>query len=163
MGHVPALDHEGFLVAESIAILEYVDQMFAFKPLFPGHPKEKARVLQICEIINSGIQPLQNLKVNQYFESEFGHSKSDTAKWNMHWITKGFESLEKILITSSGSYTFGGQFTAADCFLIPQCFAARRFGVRVEDFPVIHRVEQACLKVPAVQAAHPEKQPDYSP
>ncbi len=163
MGHVPALDHEGFLVAESVAILDYVDQMFPMKPLFLSHPKERARVLQVCEWINSGIQPLQNLKVNQYFEKEFGHSKSDVERWNQHWITRGLESLEKMLVSSAGSYCFGGEFSAADCFLVPQCFAARRFGVRVDDFPVIARIEASCLKMEAVKKAHPEKQPDYQP
>jgi maleylacetoacetate isomerase len=163
MGHVPALDHEGFLVAESVAILDYVDHMFPFKPLFPSHPKERARVLQVCELINSGIQPLQNLKVNQYFEKEFGHSKGDTERWNRHWIERGLESLEKLLSSSAGTYCFGGDFTAADCFLVPQCFAARRFGVRLEKYPVIMRIDQACSMVQAVQAAHPEKQPDFSP
>lgn len=163
MGHVPALDHEGFLVAESVAILDYVDQMFPMKPLFLSHPKEKARVLQVCEVINSGIQPLQNLKVNQYQEKELGMSKEQVASWNQHWITRGLESLEKMLQTSAGTYCFGGEFSAADCFLVPQCFAARRFGVKVENYPIVARIEAACLKLEPVQRAHPEKQPDYSP
>lgn len=163
MGHVPALDHEGFLIAESVAILDYVDQMFPMKPLFLSHPKEKARVLQVCELINSGIQPLQNLKVNQYQERELGMSKDQVAAWNKHWISQGLASLEQMLQSSAGTYCFGGEFSAADCFLVPQCFASRRFGVRVEDYPVIARVEAACLKLDAVQMAHPEKQPDYQP
>lgn len=163
MGHVPALDHEGFLIAESVAILEYVDQMFPQKPLFLSHPKEKARVLQICEMINSGIQPLQNLKVNQFLEKEMGRSKSDVERWNQHWIERGLESVEKALQTSAGTYCFGGLFSAADCFLVPQCFSARRFGVKIEKFPIISRIEESCLKLEAVQKAHPEKQPDYAP
>lgn len=163
MGHVPALDHEGFLVAESMAILEYLDLQFPRKPLFPSSPRDRARVVQICEIMNSGIQPLQNLKVNQYLEKELGRSKSDVETWNRHWIEKGFESLEKLLQTCSGSFTFGGEFTAADCYLVPQCFTARRFGVRVENYPILSRLEASLLKWPEVQAAHPEKQPDYAP
>lgn len=163
MGHVPALDHEGFLVAESVAILEYVDQMYPQKPLFLSHPKEKARVLHICEMINSGIQPLQNLKVNQYLEKEMGHSKADVERWNQHWIEKGLASVERALQSSAGTYCFGGEFSAADCYLVPQCFSSRRFGVKIENFPIISRIEQACLKLEAVQKAHPEKQPDYQP
>ena len=163
MGHVPALEHDGFLIAESVPIIDYVDQMFTYKPLFLSHPKEKARVLQVCEMINSGIQPLQNLKVNQFLEKEMGHSKSDVERWNQHWIERGLESVEKVLQTSAGSYCFGGEFSAADCFLIPQCFSARRFGVKVEKFPIISRIETACLKLEPVQQAHPEKQPDYAP
>lgn len=163
MGHVPALEHEGFVVAESVAIIEYLDMLFPRKALFPLEPRDRARVLQICEVLNSGIQPLQNLKVNQFLENEFGHSKADVERWNRHWIEKGLTSLEKILANCSGTYTYGGEFTAADCFLVPQCFAARRFGVRIEDFPIISRVEEGLLKWPEVIAAHPEKQPDYTP
>lgn len=163
MGHVPALEHDGFVIAESMAIIEYVDMLFTRKPLFPMEPRDRARVLQICEIINSGIQPLQNLKVNQLLEAEFGQSKTNVEKWNRHWIEKGFSSLEKILQGCSGTYTYGGDFTAADCFLVPQCFTARRFGVRVEDYPNIARVEESLLKWPEVQAAHPQKQPDFVP
>ena len=163
MGHVPALDHEGFLVAESVAILEYVDQMFAMKPLFLSHPKEKARVLQVCEVFNSGIQPLQNLKVNQFLEKEMGCSKEQVLKWNQHWIESGLASVEALLNTSAGTYCFGGEFSAADCFLVPQCFTARRFGVQTGNYPIISRIEESCLKLDAVKKAAPEQQPDYVP
>jgi len=162
MAHVPALDHNGFVIAESMAILDYLDQVTPEHPLFPKKPHDRARVMQICEVINSGIQPLQNLKVLQYLEKDLGHAKPESDKWVQHWVEKGFASLEKILVNTSGSYCFGGEFTAADCFLLPQCFAARRFGVQIEKFPHISRVETNGLKLPAVQAAHPEKQPDYS-
>lgn len=161
MGHVPALDHEGFLIAESVAIIEYLDAMYANKPLFLPHPKERARILQVCELINSGIQPLQNLKVNQFLEKDLGHAKSDVDRWNQHWITRGLASLERMLQSSAGTYCFGGQFTAADCFLIPQCFSSRRFGVQIEQFPVISRIEEACLKTEFVEQAHPKNQPDF--
>ncbi len=161
MGHVPAIEHEGFVIAESMVILDYIDQMFPMKPLFLSHPKEKARVMQVCELINSGIQPLQNLKVNQVLEKEFGQSKADVERWNQLWITRGLEGLENMLTTSAGTYCFGGEFSAADCFLVPQCFAARRFGVRVENYPIISRIEEGCLKMEAVQKAHPSKQPDF--
>src|SRR6185312_13094333 len=61
MAHVPALDHDGFLVAESMAIIQYLDEVFPSAKLFPSLPEDRARVMQICEIVNSGIQPLQNL------------------------------------------------------------------------------------------------------
>lgn len=163
MGHVPALDHDGFLIAESVAIVQYLDDAFAGPRLFPMDVKNKAVTLQICEIINSGIQPLQNLKVNQYLETNVGQSKTDVERWNQHWINKGLASLEKVLEKSSGTYCVGGEFSSADCFLVPQCFSSRRFGVKIENYPTIARIEQACLKLPAVQAAHPEKQPDFAP
>lgn len=163
MGHVPSLDHDGFVVAESMAILDYLDQVFPEQPLFPANPQDRARVIQICEIINSGIQPLQNLKVNQLLEKEFGQTKGDVERWNKYWIEKGLASLEKVLETTAGTHCLDGRVTAADAFLVPQCFSARRFGVDTSLFPVIHRVEQAALGLEAFVKAHPEKQPDYAP
>lgn len=161
MGHVPALDHDGFLVSESVAIIDYLDNAFGGRKLFPSAPRERARQLQVVELLNSGIQPLQNLKVLKYIEVDLGLGKPASDAWTKNWIDKGFASLEKVLSATAGTYCFGGEVTAADCFLIPQCFASRRFGVKVEDYPTIARIEQNCLKLGEFQRAHPEKQPDY--
>lgn len=163
MGHVPALEHNGFLVAESVAIVEYLDRVFPDKPLLPAQAQKRATVLQFCEVINSGIQPLQNLKVGQYLETDFRFSKTDVQKWNQHWIETGLESLERLLEKTAGSFCLGGEVTAADCFLIPQCFASRRFGVKIEKYPTIARIEAQANQLAAFQKAHPEKQPDYAP
>jgi maleylacetoacetate isomerase/maleylpyruvate isomerase len=163
MGHVPALDHDGRLVAETVAIVQYLDDVFPERPLFPQDAYEKALVLQICEIVNSGIQPLQNLKVTNYLERDLGLSKPASNEWVQHWVRAGLENLEKLLTKTSGSFAVAGFFSAADAFIIPQCFSARRFGVKIEDYPHIARVEAAGLKLPAVQKAHPEQQPDYAP
>ncbi len=163
MGHVPALDHDGVLIAESVAIFDYLDAIFPGKNLFPSQPLERARVLQLAEVINSGIQPLQNLKVLKYVEKDLGLGKPEADKWTVHWVSKGMASLEKLLEQTAGTYSFGGEVTAADCFLVPQCFAARRFGVKIEEFPNIFRIDANCAKLPAFQKAHPEKQPDYAP
>lgn len=160
MGHVPALEHDGFLVSESVAILDYLDHISPTRRLFPADARDRATVLQICELLNSGIQPLQNLKVHKELEANYGFSKEDISRWTKHWIERGFESLERLLEKTSGSYCFGGEVSAAECFLIPQCFAARRFGVRVEDYPTIARVDAAAVKLPAFQNAHPGQQPD---
>lgn len=163
MGHVPALDHDGFLVAESVAIVDYLDRVRPERPLFPESARERARVLQICEILNSGIQPLQNLKVTQTLEADFGLPKTEVERWVRTWIQHGFTALERVLAESAGTHCLGGEVTAADCFLVPQCFAARRFQVKVENYPTIARVEAAAITLPEFQRAHPEKQPDYSP
>lgn len=163
MGHVPALEHNGFVLAESMAILQYLDDIVAENRLFPTSPQARARVLQICELINSGIQPLQNLKVIKELEQGFGLTKSDSDRFVKHWILDGMTKLEKLVATTAGSFCFGGEFTAAECFLVPQCFAARRFGVTLESFPNLERANQNALKLTWVQLAHPEKQPDFQP
>jgi maleylacetoacetate isomerase len=161
MGHVPALDHDGFLVTESVAIIDYLDSVNPTRRLFPADPRARATVLQICELLNSGIQPLQNLKVHKELETKYGLSKDQVVAWTHHWITVGFEGLERILEKTAGTYCFGGEVTAAECFLIPQCFAARRFGVRMQDYPLIERIEAAALKLAAFERAHPSAQPDF--
>jgi len=161
MAHVPALEHEGFLVAESMAIIQYLDEVFAEKPLFPGNPRDKATVLQLCEVINSGIQPLQNLKVQRLLESTYGLQKSDSDGFVRHWISEGLANLEKLLEHTAGSFSFGGSVTAADCFIIPQCVTAKRFGVETASFPCLHRVFNNALVLEPFKKAHPEAQPDF--
>ncbi|MGZ3721442.1 MAG: maleylacetoacetate isomerase [Bdellovibrionales bacterium] len=161
MGHVPALIHDGFLIAETVAILQYLDDVFPAKPLFPTVPRDKAMVLQIAEVVNSGIQPLQNLKVTKALEETFGLAKSASADFTKHWIGDGMHKLEKLLERTAGSFCFGGEVTAADCFLIPQCFSARRFGVNVDQFANISFIEANAVKLEAFKKAHPENQPDY--
>lgn len=162
MGHVPAIDHDGFVLAETMAIISYLDDIAPERPLIPREAKARARVLQLCEIVNSGIQPLQNLKVTQYLERACGLAKDKSNAWVVHWVQEGLANLEQLLKTTAGRHSFGDDFTAADCFIIPQCFSSRRFDVRIEDFPTIARVEKAALALPAVQRAHPEKQPDFA-
>lgn len=162
MGHVPALDHNGFLVSESIAIIQYLDDVFADKKLFPLAPRDRAQVLQLCELINSGIQPLQNIKVGKYLEAELGLSAADTSRFTQHWIHDGLTNLEHFLAQMAGNYCFGDDVTAADCFVVPQCFAARRFGVNPDEFPNLARVNSNAIKLTAFQRAHPEAQPDFA-
>lgn len=163
MGHVPTLDDNGFLVAESMAILQYLDAIAPERPLFPTEPHAQAKVIQLCEVINSGIQPLQNLKVIKELETTFAMSKEDSSRFVKHWILDGLSKLEKIVEGTAGSFCFGGEFTAVECFLVPQCFASRRFGVDVEQFPNLSRANANALKLEWVAKAHPEKQPDYQP
>ena len=162
MAHVPALDHNGFIISESVAIIDYLDQVFPQIPLFPKSPKERAQVFRVVEVLNSGIQPLQNLKVLSYLERELKLTSAQKDEWCRNWISKGMAALESILAKTSERYCFGSTITAADAFLIPQCFASRRFGVKIDSFPTIMKIEKACLELPAFQKAHPEKQPDYS-
>jgi len=163
MGHVPALDHDGFLIAESMAIIEYVDSVFTAKPLFPIAPRDRATVVQICELINSGIQPLQNLKVQKLLEGRFKMSKPDSDAFVHHWIEDGLRNLEKLLERTAGEFCFGDTVTAAECFLVPQCLTARRFAVEVDQFPLISRVNARAIKLEAFTKAQPEQQPDFSP
>jgi maleylacetoacetate isomerase len=118
-------------------------------------------VLQLCEIVNSGIQPLQNLKVQKLLEGTYHLQKADSDAFVRHWIADGLASLEKLLERTAGSFCFGGEVSAADCFVVPQCFASRRFGVDVASFPNLTRVYANATALDAFKKAHPEKQPDF--
>lgn len=161
MGHVPALIVDENVITESMAIIQYLDLKFPQPILFPMDPLQRAHVLQICETINSGIQPLQNLKVLRYLEKELGQTKPTVDTWTKHWITKGLSSLEELLVRFSGSYCVGGDLSAADCFLLPQCFSSRRFGVEIDSFANISRIEKNLLKITELDKAHPKNQPDF--
>jgi maleylpyruvate isomerase len=161
MGHVPLLEHDGFLLSESMAIIQYLDEVFPGKHLFPTEPKDKARVLQLCEVVNSGIQPLQNLKVQKRLEEAFQLNKTQSDDFVRYWIKEGLGNLEKMLEHTSGSFCFGGEFSAADCFVAPQIVTAARFGVGLESYPNLTRIFAHTAQLPVFKQAHPEQQPDF--
>jgi maleylacetoacetate isomerase len=160
MGEVALLIHKGARVGQSMAILLYLDDCYPTPPLFPKDPLAKAQVVQFCENINSGIHPIQNLKVLQELEKRFGIDQTGKDSWAGHWIQEGFKSLEKILKQSAGKYCFGNEVTAADCYLVPQFLNAHRFKLDVSPFPNISRICEAALATEAFKKAHPDHQPD---
>lgn len=157
---VPTFAHNGRVISQSMAILEYIDSVWPQAPLFPLAPYEKAKVIQICETVNSGIHPVQNLKVLKELEARFNLTLDEKTQWAAYWIQHGFVGLEKILQSTAGTYCFGGQITAADLFVAPQVYNARRFQVDMTQFPTIERIYKNCLCHSAFQKASPERQPD---
>nr|CAH0108019.1 unnamed protein product [Daphnia galeata] len=155
MAQVPSLIMGDKVFTQSIAILEYLEESYPLKPLLPKDVVKRFKVREICEIIASGIQPLQNLSVLKQFE------ESKQKDWAAKWIFKGLTALEKILETSSGNYCVGDDVTLADCCLIPQLYNARRFDVDVEQFPNIVRVEKNLEVLDPFVKAHPNRQPDF--
>ncbi len=166
MGEVPALaihDATGQLVAvlaQSVAILEYLEETHPEPPLLPRAPLDRARVRQLVECVNSGIQPLQNLKVGRRLTEEFGLDDAAVARWCAGWIARGFGGIEAILQTTAGRFACGDAPTWADCALVPQLPNARRYGVDLGAYPTLVRVTDAALALPAFQAAAPDAQPD---
>lgn len=160
-GHVPAMEIDGTVLTESMAIVEYIEERFPdIKPrLMPENLVERAQVRQICEHINSGMQPLHNLKVLQIIESEF---HSDKIAWAHRWNKSGFEALEKILAHTKGKFCVGDRITLADCFLIPQLRSAiMRFKINIDDYPNVKAVYDNLKDIPEFVKAYPENQPDF--
>ena len=139
-GGVPTLLHEGRVIAQSMAILEYLEERFPERPLLPTDLHARALVRQICENINSDMHPLGNLKVLQYLTGHLGISEEAKNQWLSHWLVQGFAAIEKILERTAGTYAVGAQVTAADAFLVPQVVTAQRFHVSVDNFPNVKRI-----------------------
>lgn len=161
-GTVPTLlTQNGDKITQSVAIIDYLDNTVSKNKLFPSDPNQRAHVLEFCELINSGIQPLQNLKVVQYLQNNLGIEKSKCDDWVRHWIIDGMNAVEKWLSKSAGTHCFADTLTAADCFLIPQLFAMKRFQVDSAQFPNAARIENVCNKMESFIKAHPQNQIDF--
>lgn len=157
---VPTLEIDGVVLAESLAIIEYLEETRPNPPLLPSDPVQRARVRQLAEVVNSGIQPVQNLRVLQKLGRDWNADDAARAHWARHWIELGLEALEKLLERHSGTYSVGDDVTVADVCLVPQLYNARRFGVELAPFENVRRIEDALGQLPAFQAAAPDKQPD---
>jgi len=156
MQQVPTFVTKGTRITQSMAIMEYIHDIKPEANLLPRDPLTKAKVRMICEIINSGIQPIQNLCVMKMY-SQLQEAKM---AWSKYWIDKGFVALEKELKNTAGTRCVGDQVSLADCCLVPQVYNAQRFSVDMTKFPTISRIHGSLEQLPQFQAAHPSKQPD---
>ncbi|MCK6509924.1 maleylacetoacetate isomerase [Myxococcota bacterium] len=150
----------GFAVAQSTAILEYLEECYPHPALLPKAPEDRARVRQIMQIINSSIQPIQNLKVMQQLQAQFGVTREQTLAWSKYWIERGFEGLERLLVQTAGAFAVGEQVTFADVLIVPQVYNADRFRVEMADYPTIARVASTAGALDAFRSAAPDIQPD---
>ncbi|MET0403350.1 MAG: maleylacetoacetate isomerase [Cystobacter sp.] len=144
-------------LSQSLAILEYLEERHPSPALLPADPVLRARVRMLAEVVNSGIQPLQNLAVLQHVKGEL---KGDDKVWAARWIDRGLAGLQALAERSAGRYCVGDGVTFADVCLVPQLYGARRFGVDLAPYGVLTRIEEACASLPAFQAAHADRQPD---
>ena len=159
---VPVLEHGNRKYRQSMAILEYLDETWPEPALLPVLGRDRARVRAVAHLVGCDVHPLNNLRVLQYFENEWGVPQAERDEWVKHWIVQGFAALEATLDDNpaTGEFCEGDTPSLADCCLIPQVYNARRFGVDMQRFPTIERIERACLALPAFDAARPERQPD---
>ena len=162
LAQVPCLVHQNKVISQSMAIIQYLDDINPASLLFPKDAYDRAVVTQLCEIVNSGIQPLQNVSVTNRLEKNHMFSSEDSKKWIQFWNHKGLQAIEEILKKTAGTFCYGDSFTAADCFLIPQVFSANRFGVDLSTFSKINKINEHCLTLDHVQKASPSLQPDAS-
>lgn len=158
---VPTLIHNNKAIGQSVAIIDYLDQVVPEPPLFDDDAYRRSLILQACEIINSGAQPIHNLRVLKELEVQFSASQEQKEKWCQYWIHYGLQCLERFLTPYADVYSFGKKLSAADCFLIPHLANADRFSVNLAEFPILTKIRTNCQDIPAFQNAAPHKQPDF--
>lgn len=159
---VPTLCHGERRMGQSLAILEYLDEVWPTPALLPAGARERQRVRALAQLVACEVHPLNNLRVLQYFEREWKLPQPAREQWVRHWIEDGFRAAEALLAghPSTGDFCEGDTPGLADCCLVPQVYNARRFNVDLAPYPAIRRIEAACLALPAFDAARPENQPD---
>ncbi|KAL1811739.1 hypothetical protein DCAR_0623868 [Daucus carota subsp. sativus] len=159
MGYVPALVDGDITIADSLAIIMYLEEKYPQRPLLPGDLAIKAVNFQVASIVSSGIQPLHNLSVLKYIGEKV--SPDEKLPWVQTHIRKGFSALEKLLSNHAGKYATGDEVYLADIFLAPQIDGAiKRFSVDMAEFPLLSRLNAAYKELSAFQDAMPERQPD---
>ena len=161
-GLVPALQDDRMTLTQSMAIIEYLDELHPMVPLLPRDAVSRARVRELAQIIACDIHPVNNLRVLKYLVKHLGLSEEAKTDWYRHWVIEGLRSLEAHLARNLGTGRFchGDTPTIADCFLVPQVFNAQRFDIDVDAYPTIARINALCVDLPAFKAAHPSQQPD---
>jgi maleylacetoacetate isomerase len=161
-GLIPTLVHGEVVIAQSIAIIEYLEEQFPSPPLLPKGAADRARVRSIALNIACDMHPLNNLRVLNYLREELKHDEATVDRWYAHWIAEGFRGIEELVRRSSkdGRHCFGESVTMADVFLVPQMFNARRFNCDITPYPTLVQVCAHLEALPAFAAARPEVQPD---
>lgn len=159
---VPALQDGDLTLTQSMAIIEYLEEVYPQAALLPQDAIGRARVRELAQIVACDIHPVNNLRVLKYLVKHLGQSEQAKTDWYRHWVIEGLRSLEAHLARNpgTGSFCHGDTPTMADCFLVPQVFNAKRFDIDVEAYPTIARINDLCADLPAFKAAHPSHQPD---
>lgn len=147
-------------LSQSLAIIEYLDEIHPQTPLLPASALERAHVRAMALTVACEIHPLNNLRVLQYLTQTLGVDEAAKNTWYHHWVASGFAALETLLVRHSGRYCFGDTVTLADLCLVPQVYNAQRFNVDLTPYPNIMRVWTECNQLEAFADAAPERQAD---
>jgi maleylpyruvate isomerase len=147
-------------LVQSMAILEWLEERHRDPPLLPADADGRARVRALAEHVNSGIQPYQTTAALRWLKER---QPGQEQVWVRHWLARGLAGLEAAVAERPGRFCHDDAPGLADCYLVPQLYAARRFEVELSACPRLLAVEAACQALPAFQAAHPDRQPDAPP
>jgi maleylacetoacetate isomerase len=155
---IPALELDGgTILTQSLAIIDYLEQVYPEPPVFPGDPELRARAYAIALIIAAEIQPLNNSSVTDIVREQFGADDAAIARWMSHFIRAGFKAIEQLI--DGNHFAFGLTPTIADICIVPQVFNAHRYKVDISDFPKVNAVADVAGAHPAFLISHPSRQP----
>ena len=159
---VPTLISDGHVLSQSLAIIEYLEEIAPAPPLLPAEPLARARVRQIALSVACDIHPLNNLRVLKHLKHTLNADEDARLEWQRHWVREGFHALEIMLTQGpiSGSFCYGDSPTLADICLVPQMANARRIQLDLTPYPTLLRIEEVAYRLPAFTNARPENQPD---
>jgi len=159
---VPALEDNGKILTQSLAIIEYLEETHPAPPLLPAGPADKALVRSMAMVIACEVHPIQNLRVLNYVKATYSQTDAQVNQWAQHWIDLGLSALEQMIVAQpkGGKFCIGDTPTLADICLIPQLGNARRYGCDLSKYPTILQIEKSCMALSAFADAAPEKQPD---
>ena len=157
---IPALEVDGVVLTQSLAILEWLEETHPEPRLLPARAADRAAVRAMAQTIAFDIHPLNNLRVLARLRAEFGADENAVSRWIAGWIADGFEALETLIAKRGGAFAYGDTPTLADCCLVPQVYSARRFNVDLAHYPRLVDAADRAGELDAFVAAHPTNQPD---
>lgn len=162
-GLIPALVVDNsFIITQSAAILEYLEERYPDRPLLPSDINERARVRSFVQVCVADVQPMNVLRVYHYMRDQMELDRDARRRWYEHWAHRGFRAMESLLANDprTGDYCHGDQATLADICLVPQLYNAERNRLDLSPYVTLRRIYRNCQALSAFQAAAPEAQPD---
>lgn len=158
-GLVPTLDENGHIITQSLAIIEYLDELNPSPPLLPVNPLARAEVRSLALLIACDVHPLNNLRVLNQIRQQLNASEAQVNDWYHHWLKLGFDAFEEKLkrLPRKSNVCYGHEITLADICLIPQVYNAKRYGFSLQHYPLIEEINDYCLTLDAFREALPEQ------
>lgn len=159
-GLVPTLNENGHILSQSLAIMEYLEEICPTPAILPTTPLGRGLVRSVAMAIACDIHPINNLRVLQQLRQEFQASETQVNEWYHHWLQLGFDSVEAQLkrFPRKQAVCYGSEITMADMCLIPQVYNAKRFNFPMSRYPLINEINEYCLSIDAFAQATPVTQ-----